>query len=182
MTFDQIMQAWADGKWLVLAIAAITYLTRLTKPDSKFPIHIQPRWAPFVALFLGQVLATLQALAGGTDWKRAIFNGLVVSSISMGAFDVVAKTIMGDKKWPAWLQAFAFVAADASPPHPGVASLPLAPTPEAFAPTPLETVLVQTAPIPVQHEEPISADPITQPEAGRKATLLPPVRKAPGED
>lgn len=175
MTPDQILQAFADGKWLLLAIAAITYLTRLTAPDSKFPIHIPTRWAPVVALALGQVLAILQVVAGGTTAPRAIFNGAVVSFISMGSFDVVAKAVMGDKEWPQWLKALAFVFESKTP------------TPTTSTPSPLEVALVQsTTSLPTPVIEETTPIPVTKPESpaavmpadpNKPITLLPPVKK-----
>lgn len=155
MTPDEIMQAFADGKWLLLAIAAITYVTRLTAPDSKFPLHIPTRWAPLVALALGQVLAALQVVAGGTTAPRAIFNGAVVSFISMGSFDVVAKAVMGDKEWPQWLKALAFVFDR---------QRATAKTPSVPPPTPLEKSLAAANP-PSRFTAPLDLedDPPTQP-------------------
>jgi len=184
MTPDQILQAFADGKWLILAIAVITYVTRLTAPDSKFPIHIPTRWAPVVALALGQVLAVLQVVAGGTTAPRAVFNGAVVSFMSMGSFDIVAKAIMGDQPWPQWLKALAFVftpkkfsAADSAPTLPKGSAY--APTGATIQPSAIEQALVSSPAPVILHEPPITPVPSTKPEATEKpATLFPPAPKS----
>jgi hypothetical protein len=94
--------------YLPLAIIVVGYLARLTSDMSKFPIDIPKRAQPLVVVVLGQAYAVLLHVSTGARWQEAVINGLLVSFLTMGLFDLVVKAIFGGKE-PAWLARLAFI-------------------------------------------------------------------------
>lgn len=88
---------------LAVAVMVVGAIVRLLKDDTKFPIDIPARWQPVVTVFIGQVYAVLQAIAGGVDWKVAVGAGLKVAFVAMGLFDLVVKALLNGHDAPWWL-------------------------------------------------------------------------------
>jgi hypothetical protein len=106
-TIMQLVDDFTGHKWLPAAVVLIGWLTTLLSDTSKFPITIPDRWKPMAVLILGQVYATVQAVAGGVTWPHAVWGGLVAAFGTMGLFDVVVKAIFQGQlpKWLQWLAA-----------------------------------------------------------------------------
>jgi hypothetical protein len=111
MDFQTIMQALQDitgHKWMPLAILVIGYLVTLTSDTSKFPVNIPDKWKPVVAIVLGEVYSTLIAISDGTNWKAAVWHGLVTAMATSGLFDLVINGFFNGNL-PKWLKWIAFI-------------------------------------------------------------------------
>lgn len=121
-------------KWLVVAMAAISWATALLGKDSRFPITIpiSDRWKPVLVLALGQVYAVLQAVLGGKPAPEAVLEGVEASFGALGLFAVFVKTL-GNGDVPPALKWLAALTKKAAPPAAGLLLLGLCASQEACA-------------------------------------------------
>lgn len=102
-TISFLLAAISEHKWLGVAVIVLGMVVRLLKSDTKLPINIPQRWLPLATIVLGQAYSVCQMIASGMAWKPAVMQGLKVSLLTMGLFDVVVKAVFNGKDLPVWL-------------------------------------------------------------------------------
>lgn len=99
--FSQLIRSHA---WLALAVLVTSYLARLTRDDSRFPVTVPEQWHPVVVVFFGTLAEALQRVHEGAHWTEAVSPAIVI------AFGALAlKALYHDHAEPAWLQWLAAV-------------------------------------------------------------------------
>lgn len=71
------------GGWVPFAAWLVGALVRLTKDDNKFPINVDPKVRPWIALGLGLVLGILEKFLAGSSWQGAIVGGLTAGAMAI---------------------------------------------------------------------------------------------------
>jgi hypothetical protein len=107
MDFQTVIYLWTAHKWTGLFIIIVGYLVQLTRPESKFPVQVAPRWRPVIAAILAMLLTGAQALTGGLPWRDVVLRGLATGFVTMGLFDLLVNAFCNGRvpNWLAWLAA-----------------------------------------------------------------------------
>lgn len=83
MSVEQLIELWTSGRWVLLAAVIVGFLVRLTKDDTKFPVDLPPKARPYVAIALGAVLMSLEAVTAGKPWREAIARGIIAGAVAI---------------------------------------------------------------------------------------------------
>lgn len=108
-----ITQLLKSHEWVPLTLIVMLWLYRALANDSKFPINWPAGWAkwkPAFVIVLGQAICVLKSISyDHTRWYIAIWHGLIISLVALGAIHVLRNIWPNDGDEPKWLRVLVLV-------------------------------------------------------------------------
>ncbi len=96
-----ILDLAAKHQWVLISSIVVGFIVRLLKEDTRFPPFAVPaRWRPVLALALGALSGSLQAVATGIPWRDALLGGLVSGSLAIAGHGTIVEALRDGKDIP----------------------------------------------------------------------------------
>ncbi len=80
-----------------IASISIHLIVRLLKAG-KLGEKIPSAYRPWIVAILGGIAVAVDALALGTEWKQAVFNGVMSAAMAAFGHDLVIESLRGGKE------------------------------------------------------------------------------------
>ncbi len=99
MNIDALIQLILAHQWVAVAAFVIGALVRAQKAGKlTLPWTILARYRPLLALGLGLISGTLEAVIAGTPWSSAIVGGLVSAAIAGLGHGVIIEGLLDGRE------------------------------------------------------------------------------------